>query len=207
MVAAVAVNIAAATPNGVPHQARGVLAPHLAGIEKSVRSHDAVSERRQAGPDFGQAVRSRFADDDSRSLQLAVDDRRPRDRSACCCRASHGRSHAATLGHGQHVTLILDRPRPQQDFPVCPPGGLGEGGRNHQQVCDTERSIKLRKSEVVADRQADPPKRRAEGDRLTAGLDGRTLVVALVTLPEAEKVDLVVARDALALRIVRPGRN
>jgi hypothetical protein len=35
-------------------------------------------------------------------------------------------------------------------------------------------------------------------DRLTAGLDRRALVVALGTLPEAEQVDLVVARDALA---------
>jgi HEAT repeat protein len=39
-----------------------------------------------------------------------------------------------------------------------------------------------------------------------AGLDGRAFVVALGTLPEAEKVDLVVARDALALRIVRQAR-
>ena len=98
-----------------------------------------------------------------------------------------------------HIALVLDGARAQQHFPVGAPGGGGEGGRQHDQVDRAHRAEQLRKAQVVAHREADAGKRQIDHRRLRrAGFDGRGLVVHLVAPAEAEQVNLVVARGALA---------
>jgi hypothetical protein len=40
----------------------------------------------------------------------------------------------AALGRRQHIALVFNRPRPQQNFPVRAARGVGEGRRHHQQA-------------------------------------------------------------------------
>jgi hypothetical protein len=92
--------------------------------------------------------------------------------------------------------------RAQQRLPVRAAGARREGRGNDDEHHVTLRAEELRKAQVVADRQADATVRQHEPARLGAGRDRFRLVVILVAVREAEQVDLVVARDARAVRTV-----
>src|SRR3546814_5508349 len=60
---------------------------------------------------------------------------------------------APTLRRCQHITLILDGARAQQDFPMRLASGIGKGGRYHDQATIAKRTIQLWKTQIVANRQ------------------------------------------------------
>ena len=85
--------------------------------------------------------------------------RAPRIDHHAAAEAGAARIVVAGLSGGRHEALVLDRPRPQQNLPVVPPGVHHERRRNDQQVraaLDGESPVQLREAQVVADRQADP---------------------------------------------------
>jgi len=88
------------------------------------------------------------------------------------------------LRRRDHVGLILDRPRPEQDLPVRAAGGDGEGGRYEHDVELPERAVQLGKAHIVANGKREPPERARRRDRPSAGLEGARLVVALLAAVE-----------------------
>src|SRR5436309_6331029 len=80
----------------------------------------------------------------------------------------------------------------------------GHGGKSRwydDQSQLTERPIQLRKTKVITHRKTDAPKRRIESDGLAASFDRPAFVVALFALTEGEQMYLVVARNALPVRV------
>jgi hypothetical protein len=76
---------------------------------------------------------------------------RPTDRSGSNRRTCCARCDASALRRGEHVALVLDRPRAQQDFPVRGARRRGERRRHDDQRAVAERAIQLGKAQVVAD--------------------------------------------------------
>src|SRR5882672_3302517 len=113
----------------------------------------------------------------------------------------------AALGCGEHVAQVLDRACAQQRFPVCAPGGGGKGGRNQDQVNWRKRAIELRKPQVVAHREPDLdawacPGLEFESRKFAPGRNRARLVIGFLAAGKREEVDLVVTRDAVALRVI-----
>ena len=86
-------------------------------------------KRRQAGANFIDTRRVEIADDDTFFLVESRQHLAPGVDQQTVTRGFSVISMPTALGAGQNVALVLDGPRAQQDFPVCPPGLLGEGGR------------------------------------------------------------------------------
>src|SRR3569623_2699774 len=83
----------------------------------------------------------------------------------------------AALRRGQHIALILDRARAQQDFPMRLAGRVSEGGRHDDQRTFAHGPIQLWKAQVVAYRQPDSAERRLESRDVQARHDGFRFVV------------------------------
>src|SRR2546423_5720884 len=75
-------------------------------------------------------------------------------------------------------------------------GGYGESRGNEHRIEGAERPIELGKAHIVANGKREPPERTVERYRTLARFEGARLVVALIAGGEAEKMHLVVARDA-----------
>src|SRR5207302_7282035 len=99
--------------------------------------------------------------------------------------------------------LVLDRPCAEQDVPVVLAGVEREVRRNGDNFCTFERkdAVELRKTEVVADREADRPVLEPRDDRLVARLLGVRLAVPVAADVHVEEMDLPVDGRELALRI------
>src|SRR5690606_12793960 len=95
---------------------------------------------------------------------------------------------AATLSGGQNITLILDGPRAQEDLPVGGACGVSEGRRHHNQREIAHGSVKLRESQIVADRKPDASNGRLECLLLrSACTDRHRFVVRFVAFTETER--------------------
>src|SRR5437763_5764206 len=75
-------------------------------------------------------------------------------------------------------------------------GGYGESRGNEHRIEGAERPIELGKAHIVANGKREPPERTVERHRTLARFERARLVVALIAGGEAEKMHLVVARDA-----------
>ena len=147
----------------------------------------------ETGAGVGDECRVEVADDDAGpfSLRSRIVPR-GRSASAVAMRLAPVLVMPA-LADRQHVALVLDCPGAQQDLPVGAAGGFGKGSRNHQQVDFAQPPVQLGKTQVVADRQPDPRKRRVS--KATGTWPGSivALSLALAILLETEQVNLVVA--------------
>src|SRR5581483_8169107 len=102
------------------------------------------------------------------------------------------------LGGGDDVSLVLDRPRPQQRLPMRRAGRHGESRRHEHGVEGRERAIELGVAHIVANRKREAPERARHGDRAIARFESAGFVVALIARGKAKEMHLVVACDALA---------
>ena len=124
------------------------------------------------------------------------DDRSPRiDQHRVAVGAPPARMLAALRGR-EHVALVLDGARAQQQMPVRRAGRRGECRRHQDQRERPHAAIELGKAQVVAHRQPDAAARQVDGHHVGARLDGLAFVVAFLAAREREQVDLVVAGDA-----------
>ena len=100
----------------------------------------------------------------------------------------------AALRGGQHVALVLDGARAQQQLPVGAAGGVGEGRGHTQHVAGRQhqRAVQLGEAQVVADAQAHAQSAGLHRHRAVASLQRAAFVVALAAVVEGEKMDLVV---------------
>ena len=104
----------------------------------------------------------------------------------------------APLRSCQHIRQVFYRPRSQQNFPVRLSGGPGECA-GHQQQISFHGPVKLRKTQVVTDAQANPVNLTIAGwqierHRRGTGLNHARFVVLLSAIVKPEKMNLVVAR-------------
>src|SRR5258706_13020427 len=104
------------------------------------------------------------------------------------------------LGRREHPGEVFDRAGTQQRLPVRAPGGRGERRRHEDDVHRRESAVELGKAHVVAHRKRDAPERRFDCAGLGARFDRLCLVEAFRPELQAEKVDLVVTRDAPSVR-------
>ena len=74
---------------------------------------------------------------------------------------------------GHDEDLVLDRPGPQQHFPVIAAGGLGEGRRDHDDLGSTvdQAAEQFGEPEVVAGGLAESPQGGLGDDDFLARLD------------------------------------
>src|SRR4051812_35303709 len=111
---------------------------------------------------------------------------------------------ASTLRGRKDERRVFDGARAHQHGPMRLPGLPSEGRRNRDERCAGIRQcpVQHRKSQVVADRQAEPAPRQVGDDGALARLIAARLAVALAAGEiDVEHMDLVVARDDLALWI------
>src|ERR1700704_4779507 len=89
----------------------------------------------------------------------------------------------AALRGCEHVAAILDGARPDQNVPVGLASLLGKRRRNGDEGSPglRERAIERWKSQVVADRQAQPAPGQIGRDRTFTGLEAVRLAIALAT--------------------------
>src|SRR4051812_45966645 len=72
----------------------------------------------------------------------------------------------------------------------------GKSRGHDERVTGAEPPIELGKAHIVANGKPEPPERTVERHRTLARFERARLVVALIVRGEAEKMHLVVARDA-----------
>src|SRR5215475_7766969 len=105
------------------------------------------------------------------------------------------------LGGREHVAAILDGTRADQDVPVGLAGLLGKRRRNGNErgAGLRERAVKRWKTQIIADRQAQPAPWQIGRDRALTGFEAVRLAIALAAGEiDIEHVNLVVTRDDLA---------
>ena len=110
----------------------------------------------------------------------------------------------AALRGREHVAAVLDGAGAHQHVPVRLAGLPGEGRRDGEErgAGLGQRPVERGKAQVVADRQAEPAPRQVVQHRELAGPVASRLAIALaVGEIDVEHVDLVVARDDLAVRV------
>src|SRR5690606_5499031 len=83
------------------------------------------------------------------------------------------------LARRDHVSLVLDRARSSQDVPVRTTGRRGErrGNKNRVRASVREFPIKLRKTNIVTNREPESAPRRLRHDGSFSGLDVLRLAV------------------------------
>src|SRR5690242_7669022 len=105
-----------------------------------------MRECRQLPPDVGEALGLCVAYHEALAFRTHVDDHPPRiDQHRVSPRAPAARVRAG-LGGGEHVALVLDRPRTKQRLPVSLSGARGERSRYDEQRDVAERAIELREA-------------------------------------------------------------
>ena len=110
----------------------------------------------------------------------------------------------AALRRREHEGAVLDRARADEHMPMRLAGLSGEGRRNRQERAAGlgERAVERREAQVVADGQAEPAPRQVGGDGdLARPVVARLAIALAVGEIDVEHVDLVVARDDLALAV------
>src|SRR5215469_3439045 len=114
----------------------------------------------------------------------------------------------AALRGGQHEGAVLDRAGAIKHMPMRFAGLLGEGRGDGEKRTSGfgERAIKRGEAQIVADRESEPSPRQVGGHAdFTRSIIAR-LAVTLATVEfDVEHVDLVVARDDVALGIDEEG--
>jgi hypothetical protein len=110
------------------------------------------------------------------------------------------------LRRGDDEREVLDRPRPQQRFPVRATGRARECRRHAQDLGSlrNEVAVELGEAQIVAHGESQPARRGVDDDGLRARLRVGRLAVALAPARQVdvEEMDLVVARGAPALGVV-----
>src|SRR5690606_29260532 len=114
----------------------------------------------------------------------------------------------AALCCSHHEGAVLNGPGPEQHMPMCLPRLAGEGGgyRKHFRPSQRLGTEKLRKTQVVADSQAEPDAGQIDDRCLRARLIGRRFTPTLAAVEiHVEHVYLVVSGDALASGRIEQG--
>src|SRR5262249_28131570 len=114
---------------------------------------------------------------------------------------------AAVRGR-QHEGAVRDRASASEYMPMCFAGLPGEGRGDGEKRASGlgERAIERGEAQIVADRESEPSPRQVGGDADFARSVIARLAVTLATAEfDVEHVDLVVARDDVALGIDEKG--
>ncbi len=112
------------------------------------------------------------------------------------------RRRLADLAGGDHVELVLDRPRPQQHLPVIAPGHRGErrGHRDRPGAAQREDPEQLGEAKVVTDGHAEHEVLADRGgDDPIAGQLVRGLAIGDASDVHVEHVDLAIGGGDLAV--------
>src|SRR5690606_18224731 len=158
-------------------------------------------EGRQRQPDFVQAGTIDFAKHNTLALRQTGCNFAPRVHQHGVAPGPSAILMPTALSGCQHITLVLDRSRAQEHFPMCRTRCVGEGRRNHNELYFTHGPIQFRKAQIVAVRYPDPAERQLHDLGLWfTRFDGHRFVVGFFALTKTEKVDFVVAADWHSVR-------
>src|SRR5215207_7959051 len=168
------------------------------GLRPSVGARTPVGERRQRRADSILYLEIQVGSDEALAVGRFREDGAPRIHDHRMSVGAVVGRRLANLVRGDDERLVLDRPRPEENFPMVFAGLEGEGGRHCQHRCaaDREDAVELREPKVVADGHAERDSGQRFPDRSRHDLVTGLLVIGLPVRDAAdvhvEHVDLPV---------------